>query len=87
VVNALPSAAIQALAAGSAGLGAGLYLGGAPRFVAAAGMAPAVVLGAAALARSVAPVAPDPGGSGADLKDDETRFGEDGGPVDATRVR
>lgn len=87
VVNAMPSSEVKALAAGSAGLGAGLYLGGAPRLVAAAGMAPAIVFGAAALARSAAPIAPDPGESGADVSDDESRFDDDGGPVDASLVR
>ena len=85
VVNAMPSSAIRALAAGSAGLGVGLYLGGAPRLVAAAGMAPAVVLGAAALSRSVTPVDPAPGESGADSTADEGRFDDDGGPVGAPR--
>jgi len=85
-VTAMPSSAIRALAAGSVGLGAGLYLGGAPRLVAAAGMTPAVILGAAALSRSDPLVAPDPGESEA-ATNDESRFDDDGGPVDVSRVR
>ena len=48
-VRALPSSTSQSLAAGSVGLGAGLLIGGAPRLVAATGVAPAVVIGAALL--------------------------------------
>ena len=47
----MPSSTSRSLAAGSVGLGAGLYLGGAPRLVAATGVAPAVVIGAAILLR------------------------------------
>jgi hypothetical protein len=50
-VRAMPSSTSQSLAAGSVGLGAGLYLGGAPRVVAVAGVAPAAVIGAAILLR------------------------------------
>lgn len=50
-VQALPSSTSQSLAAGSVGLGAGLLIGGAPRLVAATGVAPAVVIGAAILLR------------------------------------
>ena len=86
VVNAMPTSAIRALAAGSAGLGAGLYLGGAPRLVAAAGDGlRAVVFGAAALSRSVSAAAPDAGESAAD-RDDESQFDDDSGPLDASRV-
>jgi hypothetical protein len=49
VVRGMPSSRSQSLAAGSVGFGAGLYVGGAPRLVAAAGVAPAVVIGAATL--------------------------------------
>jgi hypothetical protein len=45
----MPSSTSQSLAAGSVGLGAGLFIGGAPRLVAATGIAPAVVIGAAIL--------------------------------------
>jgi hypothetical protein len=48
----MPSSRSQSLAAGSVRFGAGPYLGGAPRVVAAAGVAPAVapaVIGAATL--------------------------------------
>jgi len=51
-VQAMPSSTSRSLAAGSVGLGAGLYIGGAPRIVAAAGLAPAAVIGAATLLRS-----------------------------------
>ena len=50
-VQAMPSSTSQSLAAGSVGLGAGLLIGGAPRLVAATGVAPAVVIGAAILLR------------------------------------
>ena len=50
-VQAMPSSTSRSLAAGSVGLGAGLYMGGAPRLVAATGVAPAVVIGAAILLR------------------------------------
>jgi hypothetical protein len=86
-VQALPISAVQALAAGSAGLGAGLYLGGAPRLVAAAGIAPGLVFGAAALARPAPMAAPNPGEPGADATADQSRFDDDGGPVGASRVR
>jgi len=51
-VQAMPSSTSRSLAAGSLGLGAGLYIGGAPRILAAAGLAPAAVIGAATLLRS-----------------------------------
>jgi hypothetical protein len=50
-VRAMPRSTSRSLAAGSVGLGAGLYFGGAPRLVAATGVAPAVVIGAAILLR------------------------------------
>ena len=50
-VQAMPSSTSQSLAAGSVGLGAGLLIAGAPRLVAATGVAPAVVIGAAILLR------------------------------------
>ena len=50
-VRAMPRSTSQSLAAGSVGLGAGLFIGGAPRIVAATGVAPAVVIGAAILLR------------------------------------
>jgi hypothetical protein len=50
-VQAMPSSTSRSLAVGSVGLGAGLYMGGAPRLVAATGVAPAVVIGAAILLR------------------------------------
>jgi hypothetical protein len=50
-VQAMPSSTSQSLAAGSVGLGAGLLIAGAPRLVAATGVAPAVVIGASILLR------------------------------------
>jgi hypothetical protein len=50
-VQGMPSSTRESLAAGSVGLGAGLLIGGAPRLVAATGVAPAVVIGAAILLR------------------------------------
>jgi hypothetical protein len=50
-VQAMPSSTSRSLATGSVGLGAGLFIGGAPRIVAATGVAPAVVIGAAILLR------------------------------------
>jgi len=50
-VQAMPSSTSQSLAAGSVGLGAGLLMGGAPRLVAATGVAPAVVIGAVRILR------------------------------------
>ena len=50
-VQAMPSSTSQSLAAGSVGLNAGLFIGGAPRLVTATGVAPAVVIGAAILLR------------------------------------
>jgi len=50
-VRAMPGSTSRSLAAGSVGFGAGLYFGGAPRLVAATGIAPAVVIGAAILLR------------------------------------
>ena len=55
-VQAMPSSTSRSLAAGSVGLGAGLYIGGAPRLVAATGVAPAIVIGAANLLRQDEPV-------------------------------
>jgi hypothetical protein len=47
----LPDPVLRWLAAGSVGLGAGLSLAGAPRLVVAAGVAPALVIGAAIASR------------------------------------
>ncbi len=55
-LQALPDPTLRWLAAGSVGLGAGLFLAGAPRVVIAAGVAPALAMGAAALARPALPV-------------------------------
>ncbi len=50
-LQALPDSTLRWLTAGSVGLGAGLYLAGAPRVVAAAGVAPALFMGAAMVLR------------------------------------
>ena len=55
-LQTLPDSTLRWLAAGSVGLGAGLFLAGAPRVVIAAGVAPALAMGAAALARPSHPV-------------------------------
>jgi len=46
-LQTLPDPTLRWLAAGSVGLGAGLSLAGAPRLVVAAGVAPALIMGAA----------------------------------------
>jgi hypothetical protein len=48
------------LAVSSVGLGAGFYLAGAPRLVAAVGIAPALIMGAAMVTRPNAPAVPAP---------------------------
>jgi hypothetical protein len=55
-LQTLPDSTLRWLAAGSVGIGAGLLLAGAPRVVVAAGVAPALAMGAAALARPSHPV-------------------------------
>jgi hypothetical protein len=55
-LQALPDPTLRWLAAGSVGLGAGLSLAGAPRLVVAAGVAPALIMGAAIALRSGEPV-------------------------------
>jgi len=47
----MPRSTSHSLAAGSVGLGAGLFLGGVPRLIAATGAAPALVIGAAIFMR------------------------------------
>jgi hypothetical protein len=56
----LPDSTLRWLAASSVGLGAGLYLAGKRRIAFAAGVAPALMLGAAVVLRPVKPVAPTP---------------------------
>ena len=53
----LPDSTLQGLAAGSVGLGAGLYLAGLPRFVTAAAVTPAMIIGAAIALRPIEPSA------------------------------
>jgi hypothetical protein len=57
-LQALPDSTLRWLAASSVGLGAGFYLAGAPRLVAAAGVAPALIMGAAIALRPTQPVVP-----------------------------
>ncbi len=58
-IQTLPNSTLRWLAAASAGLGAGFYLAGAPRVVVAAGVAPALIVGAAMILRPIAPIAPN----------------------------
>jgi uncharacterized protein YjeT (DUF2065 family) len=57
-LQALPDPTLRWLAAGSVGVGAGLFLAGKPRLIIAAGVAPALAMGAAMVARRVEPVVP-----------------------------
>lgn len=50
-LQSLPNSTLRGLAATSLGLGAGFYIAGAPRVVTAAGVAPALVMGAAMVLR------------------------------------
>ncbi len=52
-LQSLPDTTLRSLAGTSVGLGAGLYLAGAPRLVVAAGVAPAIVMGAAMVLRPI----------------------------------
>lgn len=58
-LGTLPNPTLRWLAAGSVGLGTGLFLAGKPRLIIAAGMAPALAMGAAMVARPAQPVGPD----------------------------
>jgi hypothetical protein len=82
VVRGMSSATLRSLSAGSVGFGAGLLLGGAPRVVAAAGMAPAFVMSATLLARPSATGAADgaPPAPGPRPVIDTDRLDDDGGP-------
>jgi hypothetical protein len=57
-LQTLPDPTLRWLAASSVGLGAGFYLAGAPRVVIAAGVAPALILGAAIVLRPIEPAIP-----------------------------
>jgi hypothetical protein len=57
-LQALPDPTLRWLAAGSVGVGAGLFLAGKSRLVIAASVAPALAMGAAIVARRVEPVVP-----------------------------
>ncbi|MGZ3640957.1 MAG: hypothetical protein ACXVAI_01695 [Candidatus Limnocylindrales bacterium] len=50
-LQTLPDSTLRSLAASSVGLGAGFWLAGAPRVVIAAGIAPALIMAAAMVAR------------------------------------
>jgi hypothetical protein len=50
-LQTLPDSTLRSLAASSVGLGAGFWLAGAPRLLVAAGLAPALVMAAAMVAR------------------------------------
>ena len=57
-LQTLPNGTLRWMAASSVGLGAGLYLAGKKRLVIAAGMAPAVIVGAAIAMRPMKPAVP-----------------------------
>jgi hypothetical protein len=57
-LQTLPDPTLRWLAASSAGLSAGFYLAGAPRLVVAAGVAPALIMGAAIVLRPSEPDLP-----------------------------
>ncbi|MGD0018010.1 MAG: hypothetical protein ABSD62_02035 [Candidatus Limnocylindrales bacterium] len=57
-LQTLPDATLRSLAASSVGLGAGLYLAGKRRLVIVAGVAPALIMGAAIALRPAKPIAP-----------------------------
>jgi hypothetical protein len=52
----LPDSTLRWLSATSVGLGAGFYLARAPRLIVAAGVAPALIMGAAIVMRPIGPV-------------------------------
>jgi len=54
----LPDSTLRWLAASSVGLGAGMYLAGMPRLLIAAGVAPALFMGAAIVGRPTQPAVP-----------------------------
>ena len=58
-LQTLPDPTLRWLAATSVGLSAGLFLAGKPRLVIAAGIAPALAMGVAIVARPVEPVVPE----------------------------
>ncbi|HEY6057788.1 MAG TPA: hypothetical protein VIV06_07135 [Candidatus Limnocylindrales bacterium] len=55
-LQTLPDSTLRSLAASSIGLGAGFYFAGAPRLVVAAGVAPALIVGAAIVLRPIEPI-------------------------------
>ena len=57
-LQGLPDPTLRTLAASSVGLGAGLYLAGAPRLVLVVGAVPAVVMSAVITLRPTEPLVP-----------------------------
>lgn len=57
-LQGLPDPTLRTLAASSVGLGAGLYLAGAPRLVLVAGAVPAVIMSAVIALRPIEPLVP-----------------------------
>jgi hypothetical protein len=55
-LQTLPDSTLRWLAASSVGLGAGFYLARAPRLVILAGVAPALIMGAAIALRPIGPI-------------------------------
>jgi hypothetical protein len=63
-LQTLPDSTLRWLTAGSVGLGVGLYLAGAPRLATAAGVTPALMMGAAMVVRPHGSIVTDaPGAS------------------------
>ncbi len=58
-LQTLPDTTLRSLAATSLGVSAGFYLAGAPRLAIAAGVTPALVMGAAMVLRPIEPVVED----------------------------
>lgn len=58
VLQTLPDSTLGWLAASSVGLGAGFYLAGAPRLAILAGVAPALIMGAAIVLRPIERIVP-----------------------------
>jgi hypothetical protein len=92
-LQTLPDPLLRWLAAGSVGLGAGFQLAGAPRLVVAAGVAPALIMGAAIVLRPIRPIVPGggdlvtivglrglPAEYRTEMADEQSRLDDDGGP-------
>jgi acyl-CoA reductase-like NAD-dependent aldehyde dehydrogenase len=57
-LQTLPDPTLRLLAASSVGLGAGFYMARAPRLIIAAGVAPALIMGAAMILRPIKRIVP-----------------------------